>query len=336
MLSIFRSNQLFNSLLLLLYAGVLFSRLWVVPQPAVSFPEGGILYQLLTKHLGNDPFLLGVLGVLILVIGAFMLNFLEFSYRLDKDFHLFPGVFFVLFSAYDTSFVVWSPIHLANVFLLVAVYMLMGLGRKTVERGTLLNIGIFLGVSALFYPTYLVFLLFGAIALYVQRGFSSLEFLIIALGAGLVYYLAGSMSYLFDYWDTFASHQGLAAYDWLDKSANEKLVPIGLIVWGILVLIMLFQYAVFTQKRTIQAQRRVSILFWLLLCSSFTLLIQKNVGTGNALVAAVPLAYLSGIWFFNLKKNWTEFLHFLLFLGALAIQWFPSVAPLLFGVGTQK
>lgn len=336
MLSIFRSNQLLTSVLLLLYAAVLHSRLWISPEFVISFPEGGILYQLLVTHLGVHSFWVGIGGVIGLFLTAFLLNFVEFSYRLDRESHLFPGIFLILFSAYDPSFVVWSPIHLANIFLLVAVYLMMGLGRKTVSKGALLNIGIFIGLSALFYPAYLLLLLFGGVALYVQRGFSGLEFLIIALGAALVFYLTGGVCYLFDSWDAFLGSQGLKAYSWLDIRPDDGHLPFGLLVWGVLLLVMLFQYAVFTQKRNMQSQRRIAILFWLLLFSITTLPLQKNLGTEQALVAALPIAYLSGIWFYNLKKNWSELLHFLLFLVALAIQWYPSVAPLLFGEGIQK
>lgn len=322
MLSIFRTNQLFTGVLLLLYAALLHVEVWIAPTP-IDTAQGGFLYQMLLSVLPKEPIVLGSIGVFLLFMQAFLLNFMEYTYRLDREMHLFPGVFYLLFTAYSTSFSVLSPIHFANLFLFLALFELMGLLKKAEVTGGIFNIGFLLGIAGLFYPTYLVFIVFAFIALNIVRTFNIRERIIILTGVLVLYYLSGSLAYLTNTWDSFSSLQGMHAFGFFQIASLDTL-PITLLPWVVLLGVILFSSAIFVQKRTMQTQKRVTLLFWILLISIGTLPFQKQLSLEHVLVLALPMAYLTAMWFFQLKRNWAELLHLLLLFGAGAIQWFLS------------
>lgn len=323
MLSIFRTNQLFTGVLLLLYAALLHVEVWTT-QTLVPTTQGGFLYQKLLSVLPDEPIILGSIGVFVLFLQAFLLNFMEYTYRLDRELHLFPGVFYLLFTAYSPSFPVLSPVHFANFFLFFALFELMGLLKKTEVTGGIFNVGLLLGMAALFYPTYLIFILFAFIALNLVRNFNIRERFIILAGVLVVYYIVGSLAYLANAWHSFSSLQGLKAFSFFKIAILRSSYPITLLPWVLLLGIILINSAAFVQKRTMQTQKRVTLLFWLLLISIGTLPFQKELSLEHTLVLALPMGYLTAMWFFQLKKNWAELLHVLLLFGAGAIQWFLS------------
>ena len=321
MLAIFRSNQLIASLLLLLYAAVLHAGAWFHHKPVqMDTKEGGILYRLLQQVVPSEPWLLYSLGLLLLVAQAFLLNFMELRYRLDREAHLFPGVFFLLFTAYSPGFSILSPLHFANLFVFFSLFQAMNLLRKGEATGDIFNIGFFLALSTLFCPAYIVFVLLFFALLNVVRGFQLRERIILIAGFLVVGYLAAGIAYLADYWKGFVQLQGPHAYG-LSHIVPSNTFSLFLIPWGVLLIVVLWQAGLFFRKRTMQEQKRVSFWFWMLLVSVATLPLQKNLAIGHALVVVMPLAYLSAMWFFHLKANWAELLHFLLFSGAFAAQW---------------
>jgi len=320
-LAIFRSNQLIASLLLLLYAAVLHAGAWFHHEPVqMDTKEGGILYRLLQQVVPSEPWLLYSLGLLLLVAQAFLLNFMELRYRLDREAHLFPGVFFLLFTAYCPGFSILSPLHFANLFVFFSLFQAMNLLRKGEATGDIFNIGFFLVLSTLFCPAYIVFVLLFFAILNVVRGFQLRERIILIAGFLVVGYLAAGIAYLADYWKEFVQLQGPHAYG-LSHIVPSNAFSLFLIPWGVLLVVVLWQAGLFFRKRTMQEQKRVSFWFWMLLVSVATLPLQKNLAIGHVLVVAMPLAYLSAMWFFHLKANWAELLHFLLFSGAFAAQW---------------
>jgi hypothetical protein len=196
----------------------------------------------------------------------------------------------------------------------------MNLLRKGETTGDIFNIGFFLALSTLFCPAYIVFVLLFFAILNVVRGFQLRERIILIAGFLVVCYLAGGIAYLADYWKEFLQLQGSHAYG-LSHIVPSNAFSLFLVPWGVLLVVVLWQAGLFFRKRTMQEQKRVSFWFWMLLVSVATLPLQKNLAIGHALVVAMPLAYLSAMWFFHLKANWAELLHFLLFSGAFAAQW---------------
>lgn len=321
MLAIFRSNQLITPLLLFLYAVAIHAGAWFRHRPVqMDVKDGGILYALLPRVVPSEPWLLYALGLFLLITQAFLLNFMELRYRLDREPHLFPGVFFLLFTAYCPGFSILSPLHFANLFLFFSLFLAMNLLRKGEVTGDIFNIGFFLALAVLFCPAYIVFILLTFAALNVVRGFQFRERVVLVAGVLVVFYLAGGIAYLTGHWREFTQLQGLRAY------GVSHLVPsdsssVFLIPWAVLLLVVLWQANSFFRKRTMQEQKRISFWFWMLLVSVATLPLQKNLAIGHVLVIAMPLAYLSAMWFFHLKANWAELLHFILFSGTLAAQW---------------
>ncbi|MBP9874789.1 MAG: hypothetical protein KBC60_12150 [Haliscomenobacter sp.] len=323
MLSIFRTNQVFVSFLLLFYGGLLFSGVLVFPAAAEAGPHG-FLQHWVIAWLPNTPLVLFIAIVVLLFLQAFMLNLMEYNYRLDRELHMFPGVFFMLFSAMVPGPDALLPVFLANIFLFLAIYEVMGTFKQNQAAGNLFNAGLFLGVACLFYPSYAVFLLALFSGLNILRGFQFMERIMVLAGVVVAYYLTGTTAFLTGHWNLFTDLQGLNAYGFLDLQPGTS-IPYSLLPWAVFLVILVFQHPLFMQKRVIQTQKRITIWYWVMLMSVATLLIQKHLAIWHVHVLALPVSYLTAMLVSRMRPNWAELLHILLFFAALYVQFEPWI-----------
>ncbi|MBK6948074.1 MAG: hypothetical protein IPH16_08490 [Haliscomenobacter sp.] len=246
MLSIFRTNQVFVSLLLLFYGALLFSGVLILPVQAEAGPHG-FLQHWVNAWLPDTPLALFMAIVIALFLQAFMLNLMEYNYRLDRELHMFPGVFFMLFSAMVPGPDALLPVFMANIFLFLAIYEIMGTFKQVQAAGSLFNGGLFLGVACLFYPSYAVFLLVLFSGLNILRGFQFRERVMVLVGVVVAYYLTGVTAFLTGHWTLFTELQGLHAYGFLDLQAGSS-IPYSLIPWAVFLVILIFQHPQFMQN----------------------------------------------------------------------------------------
>lgn len=323
MLSIFRTNQVFASFLLLFYGALLFSGTLMLPASLEAGPHG-FLQHWVNVWLPDTPLALFVAKVVLLFMQAFMLNLMEYNYRLDRELHMFPGVFFVLFSAMVPGPTALFPVFLANIFLFLSVYEIMGTFKQTHAAGSLFNGGFFLGIACLFYPSFILFILALFSGLNILRGFQFKERIMVLVGMAVAYYLTGATAFLTGHWTLFTELQGFHAYGFLDIKPLSS-IPYSLIPWVIFLVILVFQHPQFMQKRVIQTQKRITIWYWVMLMSLGTLLIQKETAIWHVHVLALPVAYLTSMLVSRMKPNWAELLHILLLFAALYVQFEPWI-----------
>lgn len=287
-------------------------------KPQVS---GGALFSVVSGWISAVPVWQAGAVTLLIFVQAFMLNFLEYNYRLNREVNMYPGVFFILFASFSPLFQVLSPVHFANIFLFGVLYELMDVSRKQRPEGNIFNAGFFTGVAALFYPAAAFFLLFVFIALNIMRGMVFRERIVVLTGFGVAYFLAGTLFYQLDRFPEFLDLQIKQAYTFFDFGKSG--IPWELLPWVGFIIAAFWQQGNFYQKQNMLTQKRVGLLYWMLLIGLATALFQPGFGAEHLLLVGLPVGFLVALVFGRMRRNWAEIWHTLLLLAILLIHYRP-------------
>lgn len=322
MLSLFRTNQLLWSVLLLLYAGVLHSSVFLLED---QWEPGayGVFSAWIYSTIGYKGLIPDLLTIFLLFVQGALLNGLNLNHRFAEEVSLFPGLLFVLVASLLPEFLHLSPLHLANIFYIIALFELLSIYNSKHSEGNIFNAGLWIGIGSLFYFSHLILLLLAFASLAVLRAFDLRERFMLLSGLAVPYLLSGLYFFWVDQWDYFLLQQFGVNYDLLDFPlrgySNFTYLKLGL--FALLLLIVLFNRSRYVLRRIMQEQKKINILFWGLLLAPLTLLFQANIHLDHLLLLSIPLGLLLSINFINMRPNWAELFHFLLFLTALLLQY---------------
>lgn len=322
MLSLFRTNQLVANALLIFYILLLRFSSFIVPYEVHS-GQAGLLGENLLNLVSPEGTLSAVLSIILIFLQALLVNIISARYRIARSVSLFPGVFYVLLCSCFPDFLYLSPVLIANTFIILALYELLGSYKKYYSNGRIFNAGLWIGIATLFYFSSIVFIGAVFIGFFILRAFKLKEQIGLFLGfitpfwlLGIYYFVRNALP---DFWSRSFGNIGF-----LDVSFSndwENYVQLGL--FAILILVAIFNYRIYTYKVSIQAQKFVDVFFWVLAFSMGTLLIQKNLQSDHLIFLAVPLSFLIGMTFLYMNKRLAEAFHFLLLAGIFLLQFKP-------------
>lgn len=328
MLALFRTNQASAGLLLFFYALLLQLPVFF---GAVELPPyytgGGLLGHWAMEWLGERPFWLTLLPVVLVTGQGILANMLVTRHRMSRKITQFPGLFIILCWALVPAFRSLHPVQLANLVLLLGLLSLGSLYKRDEPAVPLFNSGAWLGLASLFSPAYLLLAPAFAIAIGTLRRPDARSVLQFLTGTGVVYFLVFTLSYLIGYLELALTWQwgGLAV-------ASIPLVPLmlypGLIVTGVLVLLAMASYGGTVRLLNIEGKKNVTILLWILFFGLVSSVLSAATGLAYLQVITVPLGVLLGLRFIQIGPRKAEFYHLLLVTLALG-----PLLLVLFGLG---
>lgn len=325
-LSIFRTNQLFTAIFLLVYILLLhLSPIWIDDnwEPAAY----GVAAEWFYDSFGFKGTAAQVTAGLLLFLQAFILVRIDFQHKLSKEPTLFAGVFLILVSSISVPFLHLSPYYFANVFLLLAMNAVLSVYRKSDATGAIFNAGFFVALASLFAPSYILFTLLIFIALNLLRGFNLLERLMVVLGIVAVYFLAFTLFF----WNNDAFHlwevQWQQAFNFMGIRGGNAFTLIHLGLLLLLLLLTIFFRGQIISKKIMQVQRKIDIFYWGMLVTLLVVVFQAEIQENTFLVVTPFLGLFLGIQFGSLKHNVAELLHLLLFIFVLLLQFRPFFLP---------
>jgi hypothetical protein len=330
-LSLFRSNQIFISVLLIFYIAVLRGSVflalfkWTPVGEGIFFkwtPVGhGIFSEWLYGWIGSQTPVAHIVAMFLLLVQGFMVNALVINHRLSNEVNLFPGVFYVLLSCAIPDFLYLSPVLLGNTFFLLALLQLMEIYKNPACAGKIFNAGLCLSLASFFYFPFLFFFVVLMAGLNILRAFKLREQLMMFSGILVVYLLVGIYYFWFDRFDYFWETQIGRNADFLSFGitlAASQYWKLG--AFALLLLVVLFNNSTYFQKKNIKVQKKISILNWVLTGIAISALFQSNVTLEHLLLMALPGGIFLSFTFTAMKSQWAEALHFILFISVLAVQ----------------
>jgi len=316
-LALFRTNQASAGLLLFFYALLLQLPIFFgAVELSPGYTGGGLLGHWVIEWLGDQPFWLALLPVVLVTGQGILANVLATRHRMSRKITQFPGLFIILCWALVPAFRPLHPLQFANLFLLMGLLSLGRLYKKDEPAVPLFNSGAWLGLASLFSPAYLLLVPAFTIAIGTLRRPDVRSLLQFLTGVGVLYFLSFTLSYLIGDLNLALIWQraGLAM---ADIPAVPFMVYPGLIITGFLVLMALATYGGTVRLLNIEGKKNVTILLWMLLFGLLSAPLSAATGLAYLQVVTVPLGILLGLRFIQISSGKAEFYHLLLVTAVL-------------------
>lgn len=320
MLAFFRTNRFINSLLLFPY--VVLVRALAIPG---GYPDETPARGILAEWIVGDPFVSNpvtvIAGILLVYLHALQLNRVMIQNRMTQELTLFPGMVYVLLVSYFPGYDGLSSLLIANTFILIALESLFATHKKTGAPGRIFDTGLWLSIASLFYFGYTGLFLFGLVGLSALRTLKSKEWLQYFIGyvtplvivAMIDFILHGNLSGLSGHFG-----ENLGTFDFT-FAGMRTYAHAGF--FGLLLLVSLFNFGSFKQRKNIHTQKKIDLLLWLLLFGFVVVLLQADIGVTDWLVLSIPLAcFIAMILAQSTQIIVLEVIHFLFLAGCLALQ----------------
>lgn len=325
MLSIFRTNHFFASILLIFYAFILRIASLIVPATNWKPLNDGVLSATVYGWLGTDTFASDITAIILVFLQAVLLNYIITEHRIASTVSLFPGVFYILICSAIPDFMHLSPALMANTFLILAIYEISETYKRSSSATYNYNIGLWIGISSLFYFSYALFFFLGWTGLNIMRAFNLRERLMLLAGFISPYFLAFTYYYWHNNLSYFTHYQFTKNISFLDFMPQENwtiYAKLGLFL--VLMLISVLNYNNYVSKKNIRAQKSVNVLYWAALLSIPTLIIQAAISPEHFMILAIPLGAFMSFSFINMSKPVAEALHIILVAGAISWHLLPA------------
>jgi hypothetical protein len=295
-----------------------------VEYPIEGIEGDGFLSDWLIGKVGTQGFWATLTGIFVVFIQALMINIIVAKYRMATTISLLPGLFYALLVSLFPEFLVLTPALLANTFFILALWELYETYRKNEASGNIVNVGFWLGIASLFYFPEIAFILLVVFGLSVLRAFRLKEMFMLLIGFVIPYFWVGVYFFwsgqLDVFWQTYLFYKFSFfnfAFPW------DSVTLVKVLVLGLLTLVVLFSLGNYSSKRSIQAQKNISVLYWSILVAAISFIIQSNTPFYHLLVIIVPVGTLISFNFIQLSARIAEALHLLLFAGILIWQFHP-------------
>ena len=323
MLSIFRTNQIIYNFLFVFYLLIIRFSYFFANHTTINYPERALWSSIpIDSWLSNGIFQMFI--DLILLMGqALIINNLVNKYRMTRDQSLFPGLMWILINNLFPDYFIHTPILLANLFLLYGIAEMFAVYKKPEVIQSIFNIGLWLSTASLFYSGYIIFLVVGFLGMNILRAPKTREYLVLLIGCCVPYFLIFTYYYWNDNLTYFYQHQFVIPLGF-SMFANANIYLLIKVVIGFsLILMSLLIYNRINFKQSIQTNKYIQILYWVLLLGGLMIFIQDSPGLDHLLVCAVPVAIILGMFINQIPLNWAEFFHFILLANIFIWQYGP-------------
>ena len=315
MIEFFRKNLFLNSLLLLPYTALIRIKSIIDPQ-VYTFKEYDSSFTILFyKIFENKPLYQAIFAIVLIFLHAVLINRMVIKSRITRELTLFPGLFYIILCTIIPEFLILSPILIANTFLLFGIQNLFAVYKKPRASTYIFSTGFWISIAALFYFPFATFLIIGYIGIFILRSFKVKErfqyliSVLVPLFWFLTYHLlSGTLSnFMKELADNFHLNH-------LFSNLNTGNILIYLCL-GISLLILVLSYNQFTIKKSIQVQKKIDIIYWILLATIPGLFLFHSINLDHLIILGVPSSIAIAMLFIRLKNAlYGELIHLLLLI----------------------
>ncbi|MCP4442288.1 MAG: hypothetical protein GY810_25550 [Aureispira sp.] len=325
MLGIFRNNQLETGVLVVFYAAIFFTNVWLQPHIDITIYQdtSNVLGLWIYELIGTSPMILNSVFFVLLLLQAFMLNSVVNNYRLAKRYTFITAICYVLMSNAFVTLDYCSPAFISNTFLILALQNLYPTFSKKVLLGQIFNVGFWVGIASLIYAASGVYILLATIGLLILRPFDLREMLVLLSGYIAPLFLMGVYQFVSDdfgaWWQhDIAQHYFTFEFLWsIDITFYISMGIVGIVgLWGFLNAPAIYF------KTTTREKKYINIIYLMLIVGGVSLVGQNIIYLQHFSLLVAPLAVLLSLNIQSLKSNGTaEFFHLVLFMAVLSVQY---------------
>jgi hypothetical protein len=317
MLELFRRNLFLNSLLLLPI--VILFRLrgffdGVVYKTSLT---DTLLSRATISWISSDAWQ-SLIACLLVFFQALLINKFIIKNNLSKDITLISGLIYVSVSSMFYEFGGLSPVVFANTFVVLSISQIFKTYNNANVTPELFLSGFFMSLAAAFYTPYILFFIFTNLAFIIMRSYTKIERLQHLLGWICTYFLIFTYQYLVN------DYRFSIPYDYFNQVSIFRVDKLSIVSWIFLLFVIICAIIFvlngnkFFAKRNNAVQKKISILFWLMLFSGMSLLLYKYRTFHHTLAFCISACYFSAMIILRQKnKMFQELVYILIVIIAI-------------------
>lgn len=292
MIQIFRKNWFVFSLLLLPYT--VLTRIWIFfekPAEIIQPDHPTPVYTFLNQFLPSLYLYNVLVASFIIFICAVLLNNIVIKNRITREMNLIPGMIFVFMSSLHKDAFTLSPLLISSLILLFAFANIYRIYHRPFAGIYIFNAGFLTALAGLIYIPHILFAGVMIAALFILRKLNIRDFIQLFTGMILSVAFWGFIS--FWYGVPFYYLENLPESFYLtDHFKSYKLNEIFILaILVILTILSLVKYKSFVLKKSIQSQKKVDLLYYILgIAYLNVLIIPENFLFHGLLLIYIPLS----------------------------------------------
>jgi hypothetical protein len=283
---------------------------------AINYKEHIIYYYFIGTTA--SPIFNQIIGLLIILIGGFFINFLAIEQEITSKTNYFPAFFYILFAFSASTKNIIEPILVANLFILPSLYFLINSYRQDYALAEFFKAGVFMGLASFFCIHYIVVFPLSLFALIILRPFNWREWTILLIGILTPLYIYVSICYL-------ATNDAFTVFSMMREATSTIQKPIlseyymgfvFIIVLGFVFALLHYFSKGFGGK--IKTQKTKYILLWMFaLC--LLMMFFEQMSDMILLPCIVPLSIIIGDYIAEIKQIKIANTLLVLFFGGFVI-----------------
>lgn len=285
----------------------------------------GILGLETWKWLQPQPLWIKDLIAYVFIFGqAVGISYVLRKHRILNEDILLPGALYLLVASAIPAFLHFSPLLIATTFILIAIDQFMATYRIPACEAYLFNAGFWIGLASLFYFSSIALVLLAIFGLGSLRAWKFKEVIILLSGVFVIYLLVGTYWFWIDGFDYFWTNHflnNISLFSFKGIQDLNTLVSLG--IMSFLILTVLFGYFGLIQTKTIQFQKKIGVLYFVLFVSLFSVGFQANIDLGHLYILTLPIGILLGLLLKEMRSSNAEVFHLFLLLIILIWQLHP-------------
>ncbi len=324
MTGVFKSNNPYNTFLLLVYGLLLKLPVFFHPAVPVLQPTDGFLFKALLLQLSgigkNLPVIYPFITFLLLYTQAITLNKLVNDQRLmQKPNYLVAMSYLLITSLFAEWNILSAPLIINN--LLIWVWSRMSrLHNEQHPKTSLFNIGIAIGLASFFYFPSIAFAALIVVGLMITRAFKVAEWVVALLGIVAPYYFLLAYLFISGRWQDY-HFPGFAVTFPHFYESHWALAAIIIVLFTCVTGLFFIRQNM--RRQLVQARKSWSLVFIYLPIALFIPFINASHSFVYWSLCAVPIAIIAAAGFLYPGKKWFPLLlHWVIVAFVVAFSYF--------------
>ncbi len=324
MTGVFKSNNPYNTFLLLVYGLLLKLPMFIHPAvPQAQQTDGFLFKALLTQLSGvgkSLPIIYSLLAFLLLFTQAITFNGLVNEQRLMQRPNYLTAMSYLLITSLFAEWNILSSALIINTLLIWVWSRMSKLHNDPHAKTSLFNIGIAIGLCTFFYFPSLAFAALIVSGLLITRAFRVAEWVVALLGIIAPYYFLLAWVFLTDKWQGYRL-PGLAVS--LPHFSKSRWALAAIIIVSFVVVLGLFYVQQNFRRQLVHARKSWNLIFLYLLIALFIPFINDSNSFVYWILSAIPIAIVVGAGFLYPAKKWFPLvLHWIMVAFVIAFSYF--------------
>ncbi len=305
MTGVFKSNNPYNTFLLLVYGLLLKLPMFLHPVVPVSQQTDGFLFKAILFQLSGVgkalPLIYPLIAFLMLFTQAITFNGLVNDQRLMQKANYLTAMGYLLFTSLFTEWNILSAPLIINSLLIWVWLRMSKLQNDQNPKTSLFNIGIAIGLCSFFYFPSIAFALLIVFGLLVTRAFKISEWMVALLGIISPYYFLLAYVFIADKWQGYHFPGVAVTIPHLNESRWSWAAIIIVLLMGVIGVYHIQQNF---RRQLVQARKSWNLIFLYLLISLFIPFINASHSFVYWILCAVPIAVIAAAGFLYPTNKW--------------------------------